>query len=264
MKSAISTNGVVLGIDSLKGFFIKEKRVAIAFSGGVDSTYLLHLAAQYAQSVKAYYVKSQFQPKQELDEIKELEQRLGVEVCVLPFDVLQEEAIASNPKNRCYYCKKKIFSIIIREAKKDGYDVILDGTNASDAEDDRPGMQALKELKILSPLRMCGLTKEEIRLLSKEAKLPTWNKPAYACLATRIPSGRRIELSMLERTEKSEAFLMSLGFRDFRIRTIGEGAKIQVLTKQLPLGLQHREHIVETLKTMYDSVLLDLEARKNE
>ena len=139
--------------------------------------------------------------------------------------------------------------------------MIIDGTNASDDVSDRPGYQALQELRVLSPLRLCGLTKDEIRCLSKEAGLFTHDKPAYACLATRIPAGTVITHTLLERTERSEEFLKQLGFSDFRIRTKENSAVLQLQESQLPLLLQHREIIWKRLKQEYHSVLLDLEVR---
>ena len=149
----------------------------------------------------------------------------------------------------------------MEQAKKDGFPLVIDGTNASDDVNDRPGMQALGELGVRSPLRECGLTKPEIRKLSKAVGLFTHDKPAYACLATRIPTGTAITAELLEKTEKSEAFLMGLGFSDFRIRLLGDAARIQVKEKQIPLLIKHRQAIITELKKHYSAVLLDLEVR---
>jgi uncharacterized protein len=180
----------------------------------------------------------------------------------LELDVLDDTTIAANPKNRCYFCKKKIFTAILEQAKNDGFALVIDGTNASDDISDRPGMQALLELGIRSPLRECGLRKADIRRLSKEANLFTHDKPAYACLATRIPTGTEITPALLAKTERSEAFLRSLGFADFRIRHLGDCAKLEVRQEQLPLLLARREVIVCELKKDYTTVLLDLEVRQ--
>ena len=152
-------------------------------------------------------------------------------------------------------------SAIMDAASRDGFSVIIDGTNASDQIADRAGYQALQELQILSPLRLCGLTKDEIRRRSEEAGLFTHNKPAYACLATRIPTGTIITAELLERTERSESYMRQLGFSDFRIRTKEDAAVIQLPESQFPLLLQHRETIWKRLKQDYHSVLLDLEVR---
>lgn len=246
---------------NLSEFFMENKRVAIAFSGGVDSAYLLYEAVQQGSRVCAYYVKSAFQPQFELDDAMRLAKELGAEMKVIELDVLSEEEIVKNGSNRCYFCKRRIFTSITEAARKDGFSVLLDGTNVSDEEGDRPGMRALKELSVRSPLRECGLTKSEIRRLSKEAGLFTWDKPAYACLATRIVTGEPITAEKLEVTERAEDYLASLGFTDFRVRMAESAAKIQVMESQLPLLVQNRQRIVTELKKYYKSVSLDLEVR---
>ena len=144
---------------TLAEFFQKNKKVALGFSGGVDSSYLLYAALQNGASVRAYYVKAAFQPEFELEDAKRLAKELGADMKILPVDVLQAKEVTANPANRCYYCKTKIFGTILAEAKKDGYSVLMDGTNASDDAGDRPGMKALQELKVCSPLRGCGTDK---------------------------------------------------------------------------------------------------------
>ena len=247
---------------TLEQFFEKNHCVAIAFSGGVDSAFLLDAAIRCGAKAKAYYVKSAFQPQFELEDARKLAVQLGAEMEILDVDILCREQIAANPANRCYYCKKAIFERILQAALGDGFPVLLDGTNASDDAGDRPGMQALTELAVRSPLRECGLTKGEIRRLSKERGLFTWDKPAYACLATRIPTGEAITQEKLERTEKAEGYLASLGFRDFRVRSQADAAKLQVTGQDLPRVLEHREEITKELKQYYKAVLLDLEVRK--
>jgi len=246
---------------TLQEFFRQYPKVAVAFSGGVDSAYLLYVAIKYACDVKAYYVKSEFQPQFEFDDALSLANKLGADMKVLKLDVLSVPRVSENPADRCYYCKKAIFSAIAKSAIEDGFAVLLDGTNASDDEGDRPGMRALAELSVLSPLRDCGLTKAEIRRLSKEAGLFTWNKPAYACLATRIPTGEEITAEKLLATESAEDYLFSLGFSDFRVRSNDGHARIQIPQAQLELLLRHREAIVSKLKENYKTVSLDLEVR---
>ena len=246
----------------LKDFFEKHRRVAVAFSGGVDSSYLLYAAKKYAAEVRAYYVKSAFQPAFEYEDAVRLAKELEIYLCVIDADVLSDETVTSNPVDRCYYCKRVIFSKILQKAREDGFEVLLDGTNASDDVADRPGVRALKELKVLSPLRECGLTKKQIRELSKEAGLFTWNKPAYACLATRLPVGKKITKEALENTEKAEAFMAGLGFSDFRVRLLNTGdAKLELRESQLPLLFEKKKEIVMELKKYYNRVLLDLEMR---
>ncbi len=242
-------------------FFKENPKAAIAFSGGVDSSYLLYAALSEKADVTAYYVKTAFQPAFELEDAKRLANDLGAKMVILTLDVLAFDEVTANPADRCYYCKQRIFSAITERAKADGYSVICDGTNASDDAGDRPGMRALAELSVRSPLREWGLTKDEIRRLSKEAGLFTWNKPSYACLATRIPAGEKITAEKLEKTEKAEVFLASLGFSDFRVRLVGNTAKLQVKAGQLEKVLADRERILEKLKKYYTAVTLDLEAR---
>lgn len=245
----------------LKAFFKKNPKLALAFSGGVDSAYLLNAAVSFGADVKAYYVKTPFQPAFEYEDALRLAQQLGAEMVTIHLDILSDNTVAENPKNRCYFCKKRIFTAILEQAKADGYSLVIDGTNASDDASDRPGMVALKELEIRSPLREAGLSKEEIRKLSKDAGLFTHDKPAYACLATRIPAGTPITAEKLAITERNEGFLRSLGFKDFRIRFLGTAAKLQVSETELPLLLEKRETILEKLKNDYTEVLLDLEVR---
>jgi len=246
---------------TLSEFFTDYPKVAIAFSGGVDSAYLLYAAKQHAKEVRAYYVKSQFQPQFELDDALRLANELGADMKIIELDVLSVPSVSENSQRRCYYCKKAIFTAIMESAKADGYEVLLDGTNASDDASDRPGMQAIKELSVLSPLRACGLTKSQVRDLSKEAGLFTWDKPAYACLATRIKTGEEITAEKLEATESAEDFLFSIGFSDFRIRTEEGNAKIQIVEKDIPRLIEHRQSIVTRLKEDYKAVVLDLEVR---
>lgn len=248
----------------LKEFFDKNPKAAIAFSGGVDSAYLLFAAIRCGADVKAYYAKSPFQPEFELEDAKRLAAELSAGMEILTLDVLSDPQIASNPPERCYHCKKRIFTAICEAAAKDGYSLILDGTNASDDPGDRPGMRALRELSVRSPLRECGLTKADIRRLSREAGLFTHDKPAYACLATRIPTGELITAEKLEMTEKAEAFLFSQGFRDFRVRMMGEGAKLQLREEDFPLLATKRREIYDCLKKYYKSVVLDLEVRNEQ
>ena len=245
----------------LSSFFARHPRAALAFSGGVDSAYLLYAASRCGADLRPYFVDAAFQPRFELADARRLCGELNVELQVLPVDILAVPHVADNPPDRCYHCKKAIFSAIAAAAAWDGYPLLLDGTNASDPEEDRPGMRALRELDVRSPLRECGLTKDEIRRLSREAGLFTWDKPAYACLATRVPAGTAIRRPDLERTERAEDYLARLGFRDFRVRLLGDCARIQLPAAQLAPALERRREISEELKKYYGGVLLDLEAR---
>ena len=246
---------------NLQEFFEENPKVAIAFSGGVDSSYLLYAAKRHAKEVLAYYVATEFQPQFEYEDAMRLAKDIGAEVKVLRLSALEIPKVAENPVNRCYYCKQGIFGAIWKAAREDGFSVLLDGTNASDDAGDRPGMKALLELSVRSPLRECNLTKAQIRELSKEAGLFTWDKPAYACLATRIPAGEVITKEKLARTEAAEGFLFSLGFKDFRVRSKEGHARIQLPEAQWGLLMQHRAEILQELSKYYETVSLDLEVR---
>ena len=246
---------------TLEQFFAEYPKVALGFSGGVDSAYLLYAAVKYAKDVQAYYVKSAFQPEFELKDARRLAETIGAKMTVIPVDILADPTVSANPENRCYYCKQQIFGRIARRAAEDGYSVLLDGTNASDDADDRPGMKALKELDVLSPLRLCGLTKQEIRNLSKAAGLFTWNKPSYACLATRIRTGEQITDEKLKKVERAEDYLFGLGFSDFRVRTSNENAKLEIPKTQRELLEKHKEKILSFLEGDYLMVSFDLETR---
>lgn len=245
----------------LKDFFSENAKLAIAFSGGVDSAYLLYAAIKYGVDTKAYYVQSSFQPQFELDDAKKLAKELGADMQVIYADVLANAVVADNPTDRCYHCKKIIFTEIAKAAAKEQYHILADGTNASDDASDRPGMRALTELSVRSPLRECGLSKDDIRRLSKEVGLFTWNKPAYACLATRIPNGEKITKEKLQKTEVAEKYLYSIGFVNFRVRMLGDAAKLEVTKDQLPLVLAKRQEIIFELSKYYSAVVLDLQLR---
>lgn len=247
---------------NLTDFFREEPKVALGFSGGVDSSYLLYAGLQAGADIKAYYIKTDFQPQFERDDAERMARELGANLTVISLDICTQPEVVRNPENRCYYCKQTLFKTLVERAQADGYPTVIDGTNASDAAEDRPGMRALAELSVRSPLRECGLTKAEIRRLSKEAGLFTWNKPAYACLATRVPSGQRIHPALLQKVERAEGALFTLGFRDFRVRVIGEEtAKIQLPEADLEEGVSRRAEIRKVLSNDFSSILLDLKGR---
>lgn len=247
---------------TLEQFFRQVPRAALAFSGGADSAFLLWAARRYGCDLRAYYIKTVFQPAFELEDARRLAKELDVPMTVLELDVLAVEKAAENGPRRCYYCKKALFTRLRQAAAADGYTVLLDGTNASDDAGDRPGMVALRELEVRSPLRECGVTKAEVRRLSREAGLFTWNKPAYACLATRIPTGTALTAGMLTRVEKAESVLTNLGFSDFRVRVADGAARLQVTEDQLPLVLARRAEILRALAPEFAAVTLDLTPRQ--
>lgn len=245
----------------LKQFFEIYSKAALGFSGGVDSAYLLYAGKKYGADIRPYFIKTAFQPEFELRDAIRLAKELDVGLTVIRHDILAEERVAENPADRCYYCKSALFHALKKQAVEDGYNVLLDGTNASDEASDRPGMKAIRELEVLSPLRECGLTKGEIRRLSREAGLFTWEKPSYACLATRVPAGNPLTAEILAKIEKGEDTLTAMGFSDFRIRVFHAAARLQLPESQLKLAVQKREELLKILKPYFPTVLLDLETR---
>lgn len=242
---------------TLKDFFKENPKTALAFSGGVDSTYLLYAAREAGADVHAYYVKSDFQPEFEFEDARRLADELGAEMTVIYLDVLGDPDVENNPKDRCYHCKKHVFRAIMERAEKDGYEIILDGTNASDDPGDRPGVRALREYGVRSPLRECGLTKDRIRELSREAGLFTWDKPAYACLATRIKTDQKILYSDLKAVEACEGLMMELGLKDLRVRVRGRNALVQIRKEDFERYMDNKEEIEGTIRRYFDDVTLD-------
>ena len=245
----------------LREFFERHPKCALAFSGGTDSALLLCEARRLGADVKAYFVKGPFQPQFELEDARRLAKELGAEMEVIETDVLALPEVAENGPRRCYYCKRAIFSLIFERARRDGYDTVIDGTNASDQVDDRPGMQAIAELGVLSPLRMCGVTKAQVRELSAEAGLFTARKPSYACLATRVPTGTAITREALGKVERGEEALREMGFSDLRLRLEGTGARLELPAAQLPAVVQNRERVLEVLLPSFSRVTVDLAGR---
>lgn len=246
---------------TLQQFFAALPRAAVAFSGGTDSALVLWAARQYGCDVRAYYVRTAFQPAFELADARRLAQQLSMPLTVVEVDILAVPEAAANGPRRCYYCKRALFTQLRRAAAADGCTVLLDGTNASDDAGDRPGMAALRELEVRSPLRECGITKEQVRQLSRQAGLFTWDKPAYACLATRVPTGEAITPETLRKVEAAEEALFSLGYSDLRVRVFHGAARLQLPGQQLEQAAKEREAILQALAPWFDTVLLDLKER---
>lgn len=246
----------------LEDFFARHPRAALAFSGGTDSAYLLYAARQCGCDIRPYFLKTVFQPAFELADARRLCGQMGIALTVLEEDILAGREVAANGAERCYHCKKALFTRLRDAAQKDGYSVLLDGTNASDDSGDRPGMRALAELSVRSPLRECGLTKAEVRARSEKAGLFTAQKPAYACLATRIPAGTAITAQALAQVEASENFLFSLGLRDLRVRVEGNTARIQLPRPQFARLIEHADEVRAEFGKYFESAVLDLAPRK--
>lgn len=246
---------------TLQEFFAEHPKAALGFSGGVDSSYLLWAAVNAGADIAPYYIQTAFQPAFELEDAQRLCVQIGVKLNVIQLDALADPRVAANPANRCYYCKVGLFGALRARAKADGYDLLLDGTNASDDAGDRPGMKALREMEVRSPLRECGLTKAMIRQESRKAGLFTWDKPAYACLATRVPTGRTITSELLRRVEGAETALFAMGFTDFRVRLYDEAARLQLPEGQLAKAVEQRQAIRQALAPWFDVVLLDTQTR---
>ncbi|MDR2394011.1 MAG: ATP-dependent sacrificial sulfur transferase LarE [Treponema sp.] len=205
---------------------------AVAFSGGVDSSFLCHAAVSaLGPKAIAITIVSPMLPQSEIQGARLIAQKLGIEHVLIEEADLDEE-VAANPKERCYFCKKLEFGTILAAAAARGITTVWDGSNLDDLEDYRPGLKALEELHIQSPLREAGLTKADIRELSRRFDLPTWDKPAFACLASRIPYGERIDKEKLARIEKAEDTLRAWGFRQFRVRCHEQLARIEVAPEE--------------------------------
>lgn len=232
--------------------------LAVAFSGGVDSTYLLHEAVKAGkEKVTALIMKTPSVPERELDEAVTFCKSRGISFFVLPADPFSAEGFRENGRDRCYICKHFLFSALLEKAKEEGIPFVADGTNADDTKEFRPGLRALKELDIRSPLAEAGLTKKEIRELSEKEGLPTWNKPSFSCLATRFPYGEELTVEKLRRTEAAENLLADLGFTQRRVRVHGDLARIEVLPAEIPLLLERRDMIsarLEELGFLYTTV----------
>jgi uncharacterized protein len=247
-------------IDALIELIGVHDGVAIAFSGGVDST-LLAVAAEQALGDRALAitVRTPYIPRWEIEEAKQLARSKGIRHLIIDLPV--PEAVTENPAERCYLCKQVVFQNIIRVAREQGIEVVFDGTNADDLKDYRPGLRALAELNVRSPLQELGFDKETVRAMSREMSLPTWDKPAYACLLTRLPYNTRLQEADFRMIERAEVFMMELGFRAVRVRKFGDLAKIEVARETLPrlLDMHVFDKIVVTLKEIgFAQVALDM------
>lgn len=246
----------------LQEFFKLHPRVALAFSGGCDSAYLLYSAVQCGAYVDAYYAKLAFQPNSEYINAVAFANDLGVQLTAVDVDVMSNDIIA-NGVERCYLCKTKIFQAIAARAKERNCDCIIDGTNASDNVSDRPGFRALRELGVLSPLRECGLTKAQIRTLSQSAGLPTSHKPSNSCLATRIATNEIITIEKLSRIEQAESILSEMGYIGHRVRLHEGVAILEIAAEQSHKFINQFELIRKCLAELFEKVDYNPKWRQN-
>jgi len=250
-----------LKFDCLKKNLQSLGSVLIAFSGGVDSTFLAKAAhdvlGKNAISVTA---TSSTYPKRELREAKRIAKQIGIRQIIIESEETEIDNFSRNPKDRCYYCKKELFKKLKDVARKNGVKHILDGTNYDDMDDYRPGMRAIKEENIVSPLKDAKLTKEDIRILSKDMGLATWDKPSCACLASRFPYGTEITKERLEIIDKAESIIKNIGIKQVRVRYHDNIARIEVEREFMPLLLEHSEKIIPGLKDIgFTYIAVDLE-----
>ncbi len=247
---------------TLAQVFSEHKNVGIALSGGVDSIYLMYSAVSCAANVRAYFAKTEFQPESELCDAAEAAERLSVPLRVIEFSVLKDKNIVKNGEDRCYFCKRGMMDRIAAAAHEDGCEIICDGTNASDDVSGRPGFRALGEFSVVSPLRICGITKEEIRNSARDAGISVWDKPSYSCLATRIKQGEKITQEKISRVNEAEKELCSLGFSNFRIRLSEREAKLELSKKDTFRFLKNKKKIGKVMQKYFDLVIVEPEARE--
>ncbi len=238
------------------------RRVVVALSGGVDSTFLLALASETLgkDNVLAVVGVSASLADRELQDARRLAGHVGVRLVEIQTGEMDDARYTANPANRCFYCKSELFAKLKALADREGFPAIVSGANADDTGDFRPGLAAGEQMGIASPLLAAGLTKADIRAAAKAMGLPVWNKPAYACLSSRVPYGQAITPEKLSRIERAEAVLHELGFASCRVRDHGTIARVEVPAEDIQAAAAQRERIVEPLKAMgYAYVTLDLQ-----
>lgn len=239
--------------------------VVVAFSAGVDSTFLLYAARQaLGDHVIAATGLSETYPEEEIEEARQLARELGVRHVMVRTEELTDPRYTMNSHQRCFFCKNELYGKLRELARAEGYAAIVDGTNADDLRDYRPGLRAAQQLGVLHPLAEVGLTKQEIRELSRIFGLRTWDKPAYACLSSRFPYGTQITVEKLRQVAAAERALRELGFRAFRVRHHEQIARLELQPEDLPRAIELRQEIVARLRALgYEFITLDLEGYRS-
>lgn len=262
MSAIKSSSNIQAKYKKLKGILEEMGSVLVAFSGGVDSSFLLKTAHEVLRDeVFAVIASSETYPEKEKEEAIKIAQYLNVRYKIIRTRELENPDFVNNSPQRCYFCKRVLFSRLKEIAEDEGISCVIDGANLEDTGDYRPGSIAAEELGIRSPLKEARFIKSEIRKLSKQLGLPTWNKPSMACLASRFPYYMRIDIKSLKRVSQAEDFLRALGFSQIRIRHHGQIARIEIEPKEFPEIMEKgvREKIVKTLKKLgYTYITIDL------
>ena len=249
-------------IDELKEILIDLRRVVVAYSGGLDSTFLLKAAIDTLgkDNVIAVTARSKTYPLSEYREARATAKRFGAKHLTINTRELDIKNFRANPVNRCYYCKKELFKRLNAIKERYGMEHVVDGTNSDDLKDIRHGSKAAGEEGVKRPLLEAEITKDDIRKFSKNLRLSTWNKPSFACLASRFPFNERITMAGLKKIEDAEGRMRGMGFKQVRVRLHGKTARIEVPEKALSLGLKLKDRIVKDLKDLgFVYVTLDLE-----
>ena len=248
-------------IKRLKNIISSYENIAVAFSGGVDSSFLLKISSEaLGKKCIAFTFETPAHLKDEINQAKKIAQSLNVKHIIIPVDLTELKEFQSNTFDRCYHCKKFMFSKLKNQVKNKGIEYILEGSNSDDLNDYRPGMKALQELDIKSPLIEAGLNKSEIREISKQIDLPTWDKPANPCLATRIPYGETISKVKLKQVKEAEKILHNIGINELRVRNQNNIARIEVKKTDYQLILDNTEKIIKKFKELgFTYITLDVE-----